>query len=255
MLPRIALLGVLITASIAGVAQRVEDLPQALPYKLKVNQAGKSQQWKSAIKVPAMFGMAAMYAFSDDSYVNRFELHEERNEWMPSFRVHVDDYLQYAPIVATYALNLAGVQGENNFGNRTALLIKTEALTAALTFSLKRLTAVPRPDTGERNSFPSGHTAQAFAAATFMAKEYGSVNKLYSVGAYAVATSIGTLRMMNNRHWLSDVLAGAGIGILSANVVYLTHQYKWGDKRKRRSTILPMYTGTGPGVYYSYTFH
>ena len=50
-----------------------------------------------------------------------------------------------------------------------------------------------------------------------MRKEYG-----WGVGsaAYAVAVATGVLRVYNNKHWCNDVLAGAGIGILSANVAY-----------------------------------
>ena len=46
--------------------------------------------------------------------------------------------------------------------------------------------------------------------ATMMSKEYGGRSPWYSVGAYSVATVTGLMRMANNKHWLSDVLAGAG---------------------------------------------
>jgi membrane-associated phospholipid phosphatase len=152
--------------------------------------------------------------------------------------------LQHSPIVIVYGLNWLGVKGKNDFANRTAILIKSELMLGILTFSLKRITAVPRPDTKELTSFPSGHTAQAFAAATFMAREYGHKNIWYSIGAYTVATGVGAMRVMNNRHWVSDVLVGAGIGILSTNLAYLTHQYRWGKKNKGGQTIvMPSYDG------------
>jgi hypothetical protein len=50
------------------------------------------------------------------------------------------------------------------------------------------------------------------------------------VGAYTIATSVGALRMLNNKHWQSDVFAGAGIGILSAHAAYLSHRNRWGRK-------------------------
>lgn len=140
---------------------------------------------------------------------------------------------------------MIGVKGKNDFANRTALFIKSELLTAAIVFPLKKITAEPRPDTGELNSFPSGHTAQAFAAATFMAKEYGHISPWYSVGAYTVATGIGAMRILNDRHWVSDVLAGAAVGILSTNIVYLTHRYKWGNRRHHgnQTFVVPSYDG------------
>ncbi len=204
----------------------------------------KSKGFQKAIAVPLLFTTAGLYSLTDNDILNRYDIQEERNEWIPKYHNHADDYLQYAPIVAVYGLNALGVKGKNNFGNRTALLIKSELLVGVLTYSLKKITAVPRPDTGQPTSFPSGHTAQAFAAATFMAKEYGQKSIWYSIGAYSVATGIGAMRVMNNRHWMSDVLVGAGIGILSTNLVYLTHQYKWGKRRRLGQTmILPSYDG------------
>ncbi len=204
----------------------------------------KSKGFQKAMAVPLLFTAAGLYSLTDNDIINKYDVQEERNEWIPKYHNHVDDYLQYAPIAAVYGLNALGVKGKNNFGNRTALLIKSELLVGILTYSLKKITAVPRPDTGQPTSFPSGHTAQAFAAATFMAKEYGHESVWYSIGAYTVATGIGTMRVMNNRHWVSDVLVGAGIGILSTNLVYLTHQYKWGKKKSSGQTlIVPSYDG------------
>jgi membrane-associated phospholipid phosphatase len=77
-----------------------------------------------------------------------------------------------------------------------------------------------------------------------MAKEYGDKNIWYSIGPYTVATGVGAMRVMNNRHWVSDVLVGAGIGILSTNLAYLTHQYRWGQTNKRGQTsVMPSYNG------------
>ena len=50
--------------------------------------------------------------------------------------------------------------------------------------------------------------------------------------AYGIASSVGMLRMANNKHYISDVLVGAGLGILSMKMSYLTHQYKWNKKHK-----------------------
>ncbi len=56
--------------------------------------------------------------------------------------------------------------------------------------------------------------------ATMFTKEYGHKSPWVGVGAYSVATATGLMRMANNKHWLSDVLTGAGIGILSTEVGY-----------------------------------
>jgi hypothetical protein len=203
----------------------------------------KPVAFRRAVIAPILFtaaGLSTLDADNDDNY----EVQEERNKYIPNFRHRADDYLQHSPIMVVYGLNWLGVKGKNDFANRTAILIKSEMMVAVLTFSLKRITAVPRPDSKELTSFPSGHTAQAFAAATFMAREYGHKNIWYSIGAYTVATGVGAMRVMNNRHWMSDVLVGAGIGILSTNLAYLTHRHRWGKKNNGRQTIVtPSYDG------------
>ena len=69
-------------------------------------------------------------------------------------------------------------------------------------------------------SFPSGHTATAFMTATMLSKEYGHLSPWVGIGAYSVATTTGLMRVVHNKHWLSDVLTGAGIGIISTELGY-----------------------------------
>ena len=179
-------------------------------------------------------------------------IRNDKSEDLPYFQTHIEDYLQYLPIVAVYGFNLAGVKGQNSFGNRTALLIKSELLMSAIVYPMKKYSNVMRPDSSSSNSFPSGHTAQAFVAATFLHKEFGKKSIWYSIGAYTCATAVGTIRMLNNRHWLSDVLVGAGIGIVSTNLVYYTHRFKW-SKKSGKTIVMPTY-GSGPGLYVCYNF-
>lgn len=191
-----------------------------------------------ALKVPMVLMGAGTMAIVDIDFIGRADLYEERNEKFSSFRSHIDDYLQYAPITGVLSLNAFGIKGQNDLPTQMWLLAKSELLMTAIVFPLKNITSVPRPDTGVPNSFPSGHTAQAFVAASFMHKEYGRQNPLYSVLAYGTATTVAVLRVMNNRHWSTDILFGAGIGILSTNLVYLLHN----EKRIKRSRMLAIPT-------------
>ncbi len=159
----------------------------------------------------------------------KMEIAEERNEHFPHFRTHVDDYLQFAPIATVYALDAFGYKARHDILTRSAILIKGELLMTAVVFSSKRAFRNLRPDNSAYDSFPSGHTAQAFAAATFLAVEYGSTYKWMPYAAYGVASCVGSLRIVNNRHYISDVLMGAGIGILTMKAAYWTH-----DRLKRR---------------------
>ena len=79
---------------------------------------------------------------------------------------------------------------------------------------------VERP-CGELRSFPSGHTAITMLSAHIMYKEYKDVSPWIGVGGYLIATTTGALRIINNKHWLSDVVMGAGIGLLSVEIGYL----------------------------------
>ena len=102
--------------------------------------------------------------------------------------------------------------------------------------TLKRTTNVERPDGSNHHSFPSGHTATAFMTATMFNKEYGHKSPWIGVGAYGMATATGVMRMANNKHWLSDVLTGAGIGILSTEIGYYLADLIFKDKGINRFT-------------------
>ncbi len=131
-------------------------------------------------------------------------------------RFHGDDYLQYLPAAAHLVLGALGVKARHPFKERLLLLATSYVAMAAVTNTLKYTVNEIRPD-GDRHSFPSGHSAVAFMGAELIRSEYGI---WYGVGAYAVATGVSFFRLYNDRHWLNDILAGAGIGILSARVGY-----------------------------------
>lgn len=143
----------------------------------------------------------------------------------PHFSTHVDDYLQYAPAMAVYGLNAVGIDGKNNFRDRTIIYGLSVALFGATDFGLKEITHQQRPDGSSFNSFPSGHTVSAFAAAEFLHQEYKNISPWYGIAGYTVAIATGALRMYNNKHWLSDVIAGAGIGILTTKLSYWIYPF------------------------------
>lgn len=141
-----------------------------------------------------------------------------RNDYVPSFRFRYDDYLQYAPAALMLGLKIGGVRGRSSWGRMLVSDAFSVALMAGAVNSLKYTCRMPRPDGSNNKSFPSGHTATAFMAATMLHKEYGGRSPWYSIAGYSMATVTGVSRMLNNKHWLSDVLVGAGIGILGVSV-------------------------------------
>lgn len=210
--------------------------------------------WKE-FRAPIILTAAGFIATIDNPVVDKWDVREWRQVIAPDFRTHIDNYLWAVPVVSTYALDIAGVQPRSDMINQTVLLIKSEIVVAALTLSLKTFANVERPDGTTHDSFPSGHTSHAFMAATFLHKEFGRDHPWITVLGYTTATGVGVLRILNDRHWLSDVLVGAGIGIFSPNLVYLTHQYKWGNRSSRgQARILPYYQQGAAGIYVAYNF-
>ncbi|PSL34027.1 phosphatase PAP2 family protein [Dyadobacter jiangsuensis] len=173
---------------------------------------------------------------SEESIKN--ELAESRNRHIPRFHTHIDDYMQFSPLVVAYGLDAFGIKSKTDVLNRTAILVKGEAMALTTATILKSATHTLRPDGSTYNSFPSGHTTQAFAAATFLNEEYKDRYPWMPYASYTVASSVGLLRVANNRHYISDVLVGAGIGYLSMKVAYWTHRYKGG---KPRANSQPVY--------------
>lgn len=156
--------------------------------------------------------------------------------------IHIDDYMQYLP-VATY-LGLCTsrrIKAKHTVPERICVAAVTYISMAALTNALKYTIREQRPDSATRNAFPLGHTATAFAGAELVRAEYGVG---YGIAAYTVATGVAFMRLYNGRHWLNDVLAGAGIGIISARIGYwMLPLNRKIFKMDRRKTIVttPMY--------------
>lgn len=143
-----------------------------------------------------------------------------RNDFLPEFHRTLDNYLQVTPAAITVGLKALGVPSRSSWGRLALSSALSAGVMATVVNGLKYSTHQTRPDGTDTRSFPSGHTATAFTTATILSKEYGHLSPWVSVGAYAVATTTGLMRIANNKHWLSDVMAGAGIGILSTEFGY-----------------------------------
>lgn len=157
-----------------------------------------------------------------------------RNDFMPMYKRPFDNYLQFAPAVVMVGLKAAGVKSRSSWGR----MLVTDGIATALMASTvqlsKHTTSVTRPDGSDNHSFPSGHTATAFMMATMLSKEYGYLSPWVSVGSYAVATTTGLMRIANNKHWLSDVMVGAGVGIIATEMAYWITDAIYKDKGRNK---------------------
>ncbi|PVD52972.1 PAP2 family protein [Terrimonas sp.] len=185
-----------------------------------------------------------LFAGSALTWNKRTEIRKLRNRYIPTFRNHYDDYFQYVPAVSVFALNAAGVKGKHTVKRAAVSYFFSAAVMAIAVNSIKYTAKVERPDGSTKNSFPSGHTANSFMNATFLNEEYGTYrHPLYGVAGYTMATATAIGRQLNNRHWISDVLAGAGIGILSTKVGYIIADHVLKDRGIRaplRNNPLPV---------------
>ena len=132
----------------------------------------------------------------------------------------VDDYLQYVPLVSVYGFSLLGADAKHGYVDRTLEVGVAGVALVGMVGGAKYLIRKERPNGEDFNSFPSGHSAKAFMGAELVRIEYGDEHPWLAVGAYTLATATGALRVYNNHHWLPDVIAGAGVGILSARIGY-----------------------------------
>lgn len=159
-----------------------------------------------------------------------------RNNFIPSYKNGMDDYIQFAPAITTYALNLAGYEGRSSFKRLFFSSGFSFAFMGIFVNGIKYTASEMRPDGSTANSFPSGHTATAFTCATIMHKEYGLTRSpWFSVGAYSISTLTGIMRTLNNRHWISDILVGAGLGVISTDLGYMMADFMFKDKGINRS--------------------
>jgi hypothetical protein len=211
-----------------------------------------------SLKIPSILIMYGFLALENDNLKTlNSSIKNEMREDHPSFRTKIDDYLQFAPALTVYGLNAMGIKGRNNFRDRTMIYLLSNMILTTTVFSVKKLSYQLRPDGTNYYSFPSGHTAEAFASAELLYQEYKNVSPWYGMAGYAMAAATGYLRMYNNKHWLSDVIAGAGIGILSTKAAYWIYPIIKRNffKDKPMSTlILPRYQNGTAGISLIYCF-
>ncbi len=146
---------------------------------------------------------------------------KKNTQLLTDFKTGIDDYTQFFGPAMVVGLKLGGYEGRSDWPRLLASAGMSYAIMAALVNGIKYSAKEMRPDGSTANSWPSGHTATAFVGATLLHKEYGLTRSpWWSVAGYGVATATGVMRVLNNRHWISDVMSGAGIGILSGELGY-----------------------------------
>ncbi len=191
-------------------------LQRALVKRLQYLDTLKQSQLYKTVYVATPFIVSGVLLYTPGK---RFR--DLRSGFAPDFNYRADNYIQYIPTALLYGLKVGGLEGRSTWGR----LLTTHAL-SALTMAvfvngIKYTVKETRPDHSANNGYPSGHTALAFMSANMVHHEYGLTRSpWYSIGAYSIATTTAVIRVLNDKHYLQDVLLGAGIGILSTELGY-----------------------------------
>ena len=133
----------------------------------------------------------------------------------------IDNYIQYAPVMAVYGLDVMGIKAKHHFVDLAFVTLTSYMLSFGSVQILKNNTNIMRPDDTNPHSFPSGHTTTAFVGAHLLFKEYKDTSIWIGIAGYTIAGCTGAMRIYNKKHWFSDVVAGMGIGIMSVEISYL----------------------------------
>lgn len=245
-----------------SIVSTLPDTPKVNPTRVRIVDSlvqnavtpikSKGLSWRPVVIPIAMIGYGALAtgnnwlkSINEDAQEQFFVNRRNQKE------TNIDDYTIYAPAVAVFSLNIAGVKGKNNMLDAFFLYAVSNAFANGFTFTTKHFTGIMRPDSSDKYSFPSGHTAAAFVAAEFLRQEYKDVSPWIGIAGYVCATGTGFLRIYNNKHWFNDVIAGAGIGIISTRLSYFLYPkvknliIRKADKQTGRQSsmmILPTYT-------------
>ena len=131
----------------------------------------KSKGFRASIVPVVLIGYGISTIHSNGFY-SSYDAKRDIRTQFGSYRNHVDDLLQFAPYLEIPAVLLAGVESKNDRLNLALVIVKSEAIMLSTVYAIKTLTHIQRPDSSDNLSFPSGHTAQAFLAASIVHTEF-----------------------------------------------------------------------------------
>ena len=168
------------------------------------------------------------------------KIHRHVEEKHPFFSTSVDFYLKWIPYATVFILNLTGVKTKSDWKKQVLITAATDGIRYLITDNLKKMVKEhrPAPHIGNR-SFPSGHTSSSFAAGQFMHRELKSSIPVLSYAGYVAGVANATIRIYKSKHWLKDVVAGAVIGLVSANLAYFLVNKFWPKKNHQPESTDP----------------
>jgi membrane-associated phospholipid phosphatase len=211
---------------------------------------------KRSIVPLSLIGTGLIINYSN-GVIGKENLQEQILNSFPDFETNADNFLLFVPTITMYTADLLKIKSKNSAFDQTKYLTIALLINNVLTIGIKEITQEERPN-GENNlSFPSGHASNAFVMATVLHHEFIDTSPWLAYSGYLFATTTGAFRILNNKHWVSDVLVGAGLGILVTDLVYRFEPLKnWNPfkNEKVRTTVVPSYYKNSIGLYANIQF-
>lgn len=195
-----------------------------------VDSARYKLAWKN-VAIPSTIIMIGLTQLGHEGQ----ELQTEVREDFPFFKSRLDDVAQYVPLGVSLLSGNLGFRYKHNFKARFIYSAISYATMGITVNALKKSIHETRPDFSGDNSFPSGHTAFSFTGAEVLHQELKDAHPILSYAGYPLASGVGLYRMLNNKHYLSDVLIGASIGVLSTKLAYAIYHPKENSNLKKSS--------------------
>lgn len=227
-------------SELADAARRIQPAGPTLPgFGQIFKEAGKDLTRLPSVENLTLFGLgasAAIIGHAWDAPVSaRMAGSPGLEEALEAGEGVGGGLAQFGAAMATYTIGRA-----SKSPTVTALgadLVRAQIVAQALTQTIKLTTRRTRPD-GTSQSFPSGHVSTSFATATVLQRHFGWKA---GVPAYALATYVAANRIQTRRHYLSDVIFGATVGLIAGRTVTVGR----GDYR---FALAPLATPGGVGV-------
>lgn len=138
----------------------------------------------------------------------------------PDFHSSAADYIMWSPSASVYMLDALKVKTEHNFTQHLIIEAGSVFITGGIGLGMRIISKQIKVYNDGDTKFPSGHTANAFRGAEILHQELKRKNPVISYSGYIAATAVGLLRIYGKDHYLSEVIAGAGLGIFSTKLTY-----------------------------------
>ncbi len=199
----------------------------------------KKISYKSLIIPSVLITAGALLSNSKtDSHIQE----KARSFFGENFHSQADNIFPLIPIAQIYTGRYLGFEPKKTIRNQTIDIAVANTASLIVVTALKHIVKKERPDQSDNFSYPSGHSAIAFTNAMLLFNEYKESNIWYASSGFLFATTTGIFRIANNKHYTSDVLTGAGIGIASGILVSYYNPFKsmkFGKNKKTSAFVYP----------------